>query len=965
MRLESVMKRSILSSLVFGPALLLAALLVPAGAAAAGPITSPACSAVGTVVTCNLWAKTGTATVAGTTQTIWGFAGAPADPATIPGPVLVVNQGDAVTVNLTNTLTHTTSITFDGIAMVPDLAGVVAGGTKAYTFTASTPGTYLYEAGLLPGTQYQASLGLTGALIVRPTGLPGQAYADVSTTFGDEALVIASEIDPALNASATPWTFDLRNFAPRYFLVNGAAYTSASSDIAVTSGNTLLLRYINAGIQHHSLAVLGLHQRVLAADGSLLPSPRTMVAETLAPGQTADVLVTLPPTTATSTRYPIYDGALVLNNSTGSAIGGMLAFINASGTASGTDTVGPITSGVALALPSGALTASISDLAAGASGVSAAEYFIDSVGANGTGTAITTGIGPDPASVSATVGLGPLSSGAHTVFVHGQDSLGNWGTPSSASFYLDKIGPATSALTLTPNPSNGLVSVTLGGTASNVATGNGNVTAAEYFIGAPGADGTGTTVNRNTTSPVVSLSATITAGPGGVVSVHAQDAAGNWGVFATINLTVDAVGPVTSGVTSTPSSTNGTTGQSSTNLSVRISASFSDATTGGSNVAGAEGFIDSAGANGTGFPFLATDGLWNAVTEAGYAEIPLPTLNLLPVGNRTVYVHSKDAVGSWGATSSVLILIDRTAPTFTGITLAPAAPNPTLGANVTLIIVGASDPLVAGLASGVSGGEYWIDTAAPAVGSGTAFTGLTASIPTTGLTTGTHTISARIRDAAGNWSTVTFSATVNVVPDAIFANGFETGGRPWGWTSASTNTTTRLNVTAGSAQVGSLGLQAQGNNTNYVQYNFGTAAQPVTPTYNARFYFRPNGNTSAGKDILVAATSSTFGTNVFHVRYRALTAATPQVQIQVGATANATWASLLGGTSNNVIEVVWQSGTSLQLYVNGALSQTIATAATGSVGAVRLGSVTNTGASTLMYFDAFASKRSVSPLWGP
>jgi len=35
------------------------------------------------------------------------------------------------------------------------------------------------------------------------------------------------------------------------------------------------------------------------------------------------------------------------------------------------------------------------------------------------------------------------------------------------------------------------------------------------------------------------------------------------------------------------------------------------------------------------------------------------------------------------------------------------------------------------------------------------------------------------------------------------------------------------------------------------------------------------------------------------------------------------------------------------------------------VGQVRLGSVTNGGNSTLEYFDAFASKRTVSPLIGP
>ena len=55
------MKRISLASLVLGPALLLAALLAPGSAAAAGPITSTACTSVGTAVTCNLWAKSASA----------------------------------------------------------------------------------------------------------------------------------------------------------------------------------------------------------------------------------------------------------------------------------------------------------------------------------------------------------------------------------------------------------------------------------------------------------------------------------------------------------------------------------------------------------------------------------------------------------------------------------------------------------------------------------------------------------------------------------------------------------------------------------------------------------------------------------------------------------------------------------------------------------------------------------------
>jgi hypothetical protein len=172
-------------------------------------------------------------------------------------------------------------------------------------------------------------------------------------------------------------------------------------------------------------------------------------------------------------------------------------------------------------------------------------------------------------------------------------------------------------------------------------------------------------------------------------------------------------------------------------------------------------------------------------------------------------------------------------------------------------------------------------------------------------------------------------------------------------------------VTAGAALVVSLGLQAQGNNTNYVQYDFGTVASPATGTFDARFYFNPNGNnpgTGNTQDIFVARTT---GSNtVFRVRYR-MNGTQSQVQIQVGtSTSNTTWINLTNAASNR-IEVVWQSGTSLQLYVGGTLQQTLTTGTTNNVGGFRLGSVTSASSSTLEFFDAFSAKRSVSPLIGP
>jgi FtsP/CotA-like multicopper oxidase with cupredoxin domain len=1086
--------RRLATSLLLGPALLLLALAAPGSVAAAGPVTSSACTPTGpTAVTCDLWAKTGTLSLPGTSTPIWGFTASAAGAASVPGPVLIVNSGDAVTVNLTNQLLVTTAILFDGQPMAPDLTGVAAGATKAYSFTAGAPGTYLYEAGLLPGTQYQVAKGLYGALIVRPVGGLLQANNDPSTAFADEALVVLGEVDTTLNSSATPATFDLRKYAPRYFLINGAAYPQ-TLPITTSSGNRLLLRYLDAGLQHHSMGVLGLRQTVVNDDGSVLANPRRMVAESLAPGQATDVLIDVPVTTATSTKYLLYDASMALNNTTGTGsnagIGGMLTVIDATGSGSVGDTVGPVTSGVTIDPITGALSASVSDAATGGASVAAAEYFIDTAGAPGTGTLMTGSFPSDPATVNATVAVGSLSSGTHTVFVRGQDGLTNWGATASVVFSLDTVGPATTGALLTPNAGNGSTSLSLTATANDQLTGGANIAAAESFIDVVGPVGSGAAMTLSTTSaPVSSLSATISASTVNALTeglhtvyVRSEDAALNWGATTSVALTVDKTGPLTSGASANPNPNNGTLGVNSTNPSVRVQATFDDGTP--AFVKNGEVFIDAVGANGSGIPMAPVDGVFNTAHEVGYVDIPLTTIAPLSVGNHPIYVHGKDSAGNWGATATVTLEIDKTGPTTsvvmfvppaanaqavvvsatgndvatgnhnvvageffidtttaangTGGAMTAAVPSPTatiagtipaatiagLSTGLHTVSVHARDAagnwgprvsvsfridrtaptfssitlspnsIVSGTAttgltvngasdgatgSGVGGGEFWIANSNVPAGGGTAFNGLTASVPTGSLVPGTYTVRVRIRDLAGNWSTGNNgvrTATLTVtgpVPVAIFSDGFELQTLPGTWSSASTTNTNRLNVTATAALAGSFGLQAQGNNTNYVQYNFGTAASPATAIYDAKFSFRPNAKSTTGQDIFSAATNNGFGTQLFRVRYR-LNLGVPQVQIQVGTgNGNATWFNIAGGTAVNTIEVVWQavgSGGpnpgSLQLYVNsGLVSQSLPTASTSSVGAVRLGAVTSgSGSSTAEYFDAFASKRTATP-FGP
>jgi FtsP/CotA-like multicopper oxidase with cupredoxin domain len=158
----------------------------------------------------------------------------------IPGPTLILTEGDQVTVTLHNGLppaAGNTSILFPGFNVTPSggIAGLLTqeaapGGTVTYTFTAGSPGTRAYYSGTQ--SDLQVEMGLYGAIIVLPktipancaAGLPatnpggnsvaqGQwgetdfrlaaaAYDNAQTCYDREYLFQFSEIDPAIHRHA-------------------------------------------------------------------------------------------------------------------------------------------------------------------------------------------------------------------------------------------------------------------------------------------------------------------------------------------------------------------------------------------------------------------------------------------------------------------------------------------------------------------------------------------------------------------------------------------------------------------------------------------------------------------------------------------------------------------------------------------------------------------------------------------
>jgi hypothetical protein len=127
-------------------------------------------------------------------------------------------------------------------------------------------------------------------------------------------------------------------------------------------------------------------------------------------------------------------------------------------TGAATDTSPPVVDTMAVT-PDTILSASFTVLTATLSddrAVSSAEYFMDSIGINGTGYPVqpVDSFGTPSVDVFDTVAVDTLSFGVHILYLHGVDGSGNWGSYDSAFFFIageDSIGP-TFAISVLPSP---------------------------------------------------------------------------------------------------------------------------------------------------------------------------------------------------------------------------------------------------------------------------------------------------------------------------------------------------------------------------------------------------------------------------------------------------------------------------------------------------------------------------------
>jgi len=197
----------------------------------------------------------------------------------VPGPALVVHQGDTVVLDYRNNDATPDTVHLHGIHDIPvsmdGVAGisqplVPQGGRYVYRFVADTPGTFIYHS---HDQEAMLNSGLYGAVIVLPSH-----PSPVEQNLGGDFLEVLS-------------SWQIQSAAENEFTINGKEYPLTQT-LDVKPGERFRIRWINiSGENFHTMHTHGHYQQVIARDAQPVASLDVQDTVLLAPGQRMDVVV--------------------------------------------------------------------------------------------------------------------------------------------------------------------------------------------------------------------------------------------------------------------------------------------------------------------------------------------------------------------------------------------------------------------------------------------------------------------------------------------------------------------------------------------------------------------------------------------------------------------------------------------------------------------------------------------------
>jgi hypothetical protein len=199
---------------------------------------------------------------------------------------------------------------------------VANGASGTYCWSNLRAGSFAYQSGTHPALQVQ--MGLYGAVVIESpaSGCTGPMCAYPGVDYDHEVLAIYSEIDPLLHAQVADGSYGDAALAktstliyePQYFFVDGTvdgastgvAFTSLDTRVVGQTGDRILLRLVNAGLENHSPFLNGSYVSLVGEDGNAYDAPlrgHAQYSTLLAAGKTIDAIWTAGPNAV----YPLVD----------------------------------------------------------------------------------------------------------------------------------------------------------------------------------------------------------------------------------------------------------------------------------------------------------------------------------------------------------------------------------------------------------------------------------------------------------------------------------------------------------------------------------------------------------------------------------------------------------------------------------------------------------------------------------
>lgn len=208
----------------------------------------------------------------------------------VPGPRIVLQEGDRVRFNVTNKIPEPTTVHWHGVILPNAMDGaaeitqdpIEPGGTHTYEFITQQSGTFFYHSH--SHIDRQQTLGMYGALIIEPRD------ATAEPDFDHELIVQLQE-----------WTFKdgytypampMEGALPNFFTINGKAFP-ATETVSMRVGERLKVRFIGSnGSFIHPMHIHGGPFRIIETDGYPVPDAAQLTKDTVnvAPGERYDVI---------------------------------------------------------------------------------------------------------------------------------------------------------------------------------------------------------------------------------------------------------------------------------------------------------------------------------------------------------------------------------------------------------------------------------------------------------------------------------------------------------------------------------------------------------------------------------------------------------------------------------------------------------------------------------------------------